>query len=82
MNWFRKDALPLTPGVCECEHDRCCHVNGRGKCQVCYPPDKEWPTGAQCACQIFILDRDNDDGDEAPDPIDPEVAELNKLMEK
>jgi len=35
-----------------------------------------------CACQVFILDDDNDDGgDDMPDvPVDPEVVELEKMM--
>lgn len=78
---FRKPAQPaqpeyLRPGTCECGHDRCSHVDGKGKCCAGFPADKEWPDGADCACQIFI--RDDDDGpDGAPEA--PSPTELEKL---
>lgn len=59
---------PLKPGTCECDHKRCHHVGGKGQCTVAYPVDKEWPNGAICACMIFILDKDNDNGDEPETP--------------
>jgi len=65
--------------VCECERDRCCHVNGVGRCKVEYPPEKDWPEGSMCACQKFIRDDDNDGGEDQPEPVDPEVVELNRL---
>ena len=85
MNWFKDNPNDeiLTPGMCECEHERCCHDHGKGRCRVSYPPDKEWPEGAECACQIFILDRDSGDGEGTPStPVDPEVAELERMVSR
>jgi len=66
----------MRPGLCECEHERCCHENGKGRCHAEFPPDEEWPKGAWCACQIFI----RDDSDETnPQPETPSPAELEKL---
>lgn len=69
----------LRPGICECEHERCAHEFGKGKCRACYPADKEWPDGAECACQIFILDEDSDD-DHQPESPSPE--ELERLFKR
>ncbi len=85
MTWFKPDeAEPLKPGVCECDHLRCCHEKGKGACRVGFEPrseenpSNEW---TECACQIFILDEDHDDGDDQPNiPIDPEVAELQRMI--
>jgi hypothetical protein len=75
---------PLRPGICECDHMRCCHVGGSGRCQVGYPPnseDNKTSEWSHCACQVFILDDDDDDGDDEPSvPVDPDVAELEKMM--
>ena len=65
---------PLRPGTCECEHERCFHVGGKGRCTAEFPPDEEWPRGAYCACQMFILD-DDDDGEDAPETPSPEALE-------
>jgi hypothetical protein len=72
----------LKPGTCECDHMRCVHVGGTGRCTVGYPPDKEWPEGALCACQVFILDDDDDSDDDTPEapPDDPDVAELERML--
>jgi hypothetical protein len=70
---------PLKPGICECEHDRCYHVGGKGKCTVEYPKDEEWPNGAICSCVVFILDDDNDDDNE---PETPTPSELEKLYQR
>jgi hypothetical protein len=70
---------PLKPGLCECKHERSCHELGKGECHAEYPPDEEWPHGARCACQIFILDRDDDDKDE---PKTPSPEELERLYLK
>jgi len=70
---------PLKPGVCECEHDRCNHVGGKGKCTVAYPADLEWPDGAICSCEIYIRDDDNDDGDEPETPTPSELQKLYRL---
>jgi hypothetical protein len=70
---------PLRPGTCECDHERCCHIDGKGKCKAEFPPDKEWPRGAYCACEIFILDKDNgSDGT----PQTPSPSELEELWKK
>lgn len=80
FGWFRKPEETLTPGFCECDHERCMHYGGKGKCTVGYPPDAEWPNGATCACMIFILDKDNGGDDEPrPEPADPEVTELKRI---
>ncbi len=70
----------LKPEICQCDHERCCHEKGKGKCHVGYPPGKEWPYGASCACQLFIKDDDSDDDDEPETPVDPDIAELNKIL--
>jgi hypothetical protein len=50
---------------------------------VAYPADKEWPHGAVCACEIFILDKDNGGDDNTPDvPTDPAVRELERMLKK
>lgn len=71
--------LPLKPGICECEHGRCMHVSGKGRCTVQYPANVERPYVATCACEIFILDEDNDDDDE---PETPTPSELEKLYQR
>lgn len=69
----------LKPGICECGHDRCIHVGGKGRCTAEHPSDKEWPRGAHCAFQLFILDDDDDDEGE---PETPTPSELEKLYQK
>lgn len=87
MNWFsRKESEPkqeLTPDVCQCDHGRNCHERGVGPCHVGYAPHSEENDTAEwtaCACQIFIKDDDSDDDDPPESPIDPEVAELEKML--
>jgi len=83
MWWNKRESEPeveMTAGDCECGHSRCCHENGKGRCHVHYPADKEWPNGAQCACQVFIRDDDYEDDDTPETPIDPEVAELERMV--
>ena len=91
--WWRKDKQQevkpefLKPGDCECGHSRCCHKDGRGACSVVYdkdddgkpyPADEHWT----CACLIYIPD-DDDENDDTPDvPNDPEVVELERMMQK
>lgn len=75
---FRKEeaeARFLRPGTCECDHERCCHVKGRGKCKAEYPPDKETPYWTGCTCQVYIPDS-NSDGDPDPTPTPSELEEL------
>lgn len=95
MNLFRKKAKvpepepepePLAPGLCECGHVRCAHIDGKGKCNVSYPHDEQWPNGAKCACQIYIFDPDADDDDDDDDDEDnpenqptPDPSELEPL---
>jgi len=91
MGWFSNDndkrpSKPesLLPGKCECGHSRCCHIDGKGACRVAICrddddkplPQSEW---AICACQIYIRDDDDDSGDGPDTPIDPEVAELERI---
>ena len=66
------------PGLCECEHERCAHVGGKGQCSVAFPPDKEWP-GSRCACQVYI--RDNGDFGSGTIPT-PSPAELERMFPK
>ncbi len=85
--WFRKPKVEeLTPGICECDHERCNHVDGRGKCQVDVTdetpkelldrfPSQTWT----CACQIYIPDKDGGDDNPPETPIEPEIVELKKL---
>jgi hypothetical protein len=90
MGWFNRDerpstavpAVPLKPGTCECEHSRCCHERGTGQCHVQYEPhteDNKTDKWSCCACQIFILDDDNGNDDTPEVPVDPELAELEKM---
>lgn len=91
MSWFNRKSAensdpppkispePLTPGKCECGHARCNHIGGNGKCMATEP---EWEAGDVCACQLYIRDDDADDGDAEPEPTDPEVAELEKLVRR
>lgn len=91
MSFFKRknDQLPtepppaLTPGYCECAHDRCCHIDGKGKCKVAiHGVCAEWPTGTQCACQIYIFDPDNNDDDDDPeDQQTPGPLELERLYQ-
>lgn len=74
-----KPEAPLKPGTCECDHERCSHEKGTGRCHVEYPPDKEWPLGAGCACQIFILDKD--DGED-PVPEAPTPSQLERMYNR
>lgn len=68
---------PLTAGTCECDHGRCFHAGGKGKCGVGYEPKSEdnpsdrW---TYCACQCFVLD-DDDDRDGEPETPSPEALE-------
>lgn len=80
MFWNRKPKVEevMKPGKCECEHERCCHEKGKGKCHASFPPDKEWPYGSGCACQVFILDDDDDAG---PLPETPTPSELEKIYQ-
>jgi hypothetical protein len=71
---------PIMPGICECGHIRCLHVGGKGKCAKSYPPSDKWPTGAICACQMFIKNNDDDDGEDEPETPSPE--ELERLYQK
>lgn len=76
----------LKPGECECGYPRCCHRNGMGGCCAAFCrndageilPKNQWGT---CACQIFILDDEDDDDDSEPDPVDPEVKELERMKD-
>jgi hypothetical protein len=75
----------LKPGECECGHGRCYHRNGKHECGVAITtdshdkdlPKSEW---GECACKLYIPDDDGGD-DDAPDvPVDPEVAELERMI--
>ncbi len=72
---------PMKPGKCECSHERCAHVGGKGRCVAEYPPDKVWLNGAICSCQIYIPSKDDDDDGE-DDPETPSPAELERLWQK
>lgn len=67
----------LKPGRCECDHRRCCHKNGKGKCSAQFPPGEETPQWCDCSCVLFILDEDNDDED---DPETPSPQELERML--
>ena len=73
FGWFRKPEVeePLRPGLCECEHGRCDHIKGKGRCTVEYPPDAG-------SCMIYIRDDDSDGDDPDTEPTDP-VKELERL---
>ena len=86
FGWFRspetKPEEPLKPGVCQCSHNRSTHVGGKGKCKGEFPPDEEMNYWTDCACQIFILDKDNG-GDDTPEPSpDPAVKELERMLKR
>lgn len=73
---------PLKPGICECGHLRCCHINGIGRCTLAWPANEKWPSGSHCACTVYIFDpgEDDDKGDEDPETPSPE--QLERLYEK
>jgi hypothetical protein len=67
----------LKPGTCECEHMRCSHKNGRGKCSGQWPPDEQTAAWTECSCLLFILD---EDGDNEDDPETPSPHELERML--
>jgi hypothetical protein len=74
---------PLKPGNCECDHMRCSHVEGKGKCTVMYAPKSEHnhsDVWTKCACNVYIPDDDDDDSDD--DPETPSPSELERLYRK
>ncbi len=85
--WFKKPKVEeLKPGICECDHERCHHVGGKGKCRVDVTEETPKELRDQfpqmcwtCACQIFILDEDGGSDKPPETPIDPEIVELKKL---
>lgn len=79
FGWMRKQAEPeLKPGICECDHERCYHVKGKGECTVGWPDDG-FEKGFKCACEIYIRDDDSGGGEDSPEPTDPAVEELERL---
>lgn len=74
-----EDIESLRPGYCECEHARCSHVGGKGECKGQWPPDEEAKEWTDCACQIFIRDDDDSDGDE---PVVPTPEEMEKMFNR
>lgn len=87
MNWLRRlfghGKEPLLPGKCECGHARCAHERGRYRCHQMHPPDSDTPEWTGCACQVFIPRQDDGGNDPHPaTPVDPEIAELNRMMGK
>lgn len=82
MSWWKQDEpqpAELKPGCCECTHQRCCHERGKGRCHAIEP---EWvEKGFICACQIFIPKKDDGGGDAPQVPVDPELAELRKMLQ-
>lgn len=71
---------PLFPGICGCGHKHCAHANGEGECRVYFPPSEGWMMGSKCACDVFILDNDDDGGDADPDtPTPSELEEIYSL---
>ena len=74
--------VPMKPGTCECSHDRCHHIGGKGHCAVGYEPNSEENNTGKwqyCACQIFIRDDDDDEDDE---PETPTPSELERMYSK
>jgi hypothetical protein len=71
---------PLKHGICVCDHKRNDHVGGKGHCVAEFPPDSEWPHGARCACQIFVLAKDDRGGNGSSDT--PSPAELERMFSK
>ncbi len=77
----------LKPGYCECCHGRCFHTNGVGGCNCAITEDsdgKRLPREdhALCACAVYILDEDDDDGDDSPEAIPPTVDDLERMFRK
>ena len=75
--------VELKPGICECDHNRCYHEKGVGRCHVNmdHTHKKEDLQGIhwRCACEIYIRKSDSG-GDNPPEiPDDPEVVELKKI---
>jgi hypothetical protein len=74
---------PLKPGTCQCGHERCHHMEGKGKCSVAYRHDSDGIRWG-CACQIYIPRRDKGYVDPPPSSPSPsgEVEELERLMKR
>lgn len=75
----KKENEFLKPGKCECDHHRCAHKNGKGRCAGGWPPDQETDYWTGCSCQIYIPKKD-DGGGENTVPT-PTPAELEKLFQ-
>jgi len=74
----------LQPGICQCGHARCFHINGKKGCNAWFPPsdtgEEEW---CQCSCVCYVEDDDDDDGfDDDPEPETPSPEELERMYNK
>lgn len=76
MWWNRKPKPELTPGLCECNHNRSSHDEGVGECNVRFPDRPGWG----CACLVYIRKKDSDDP--GPEPVTPTPGELEKLYQR
>ena len=77
--WSKKSEEFLTPGLCECGHNRSSHRDGKGACTVFKRMSEILNCPFTCACQIYIPIQ-NDDGSDGPDyPPSEEVKELENL---
>jgi hypothetical protein len=73
---------PLKPGVCQCSHQRCAHISGKGKCYAQYKPhskDNDTDGWLHCGCQIYIPKKD-DPPDAQPETPAPSADELERMF--
>ena len=75
MSWFNRKDERLIPGDCECGHERCSHVKGKGRCMAQYPPDSECKEWSECACQLYIREDEGEDENESPTPSPEQLEE-------
>ena len=78
--WRAREIENLRPGMCQCGHQRCSHVEGRRECKVQFTPAENGGLGwTRCACQTYIRDRDDNGGEPSGDPT-PSPQELEKML--
>jgi hypothetical protein len=65
-------------GICECNHSRCRHTNGKGPCHEAIL--NNGVVRRYCTCQVFIPKGDGGCGNDGNNqPVDPEVEELRRM---
>lgn len=68
-----RDKQPVS-GLCVCGHRRHVHLEGNGSCLISFGISDKFPTGACCACSIFI------EKPKSKPPRDKAADELERMM--